>query len=161
MFRGLDGLPVVGVCGDLGPSAGFLVLHRLPAVPVRMVWQPGGSAGLRSSRRHEWPGRCGDGCTPHRTVVLTWRLRGAAVVQAGGLRMHRKDLPGCTRQFMTVRVAILYGYPGLSPRGRGSVRPGGRLVGSAAWLGLAVCLMVPLTDSTSRQSATSAAIPAD
>ena len=111
MFRGLDGLPVVGVCGDLGPSAGFLVLHRLPAVPVRMVWQPGGSAGLRSSRRHEWPGRCGDGCTPHRTVVLTWRLRGTAVVQAGGLRMHRKDLPGCTRQFMTVRVAILYGIP--------------------------------------------------
>jgi len=53
-------------------------------------------------------------------VVLTWRLRGAAVVQAGGLRMHRKDLPGCTRQFMTVRVAILYGYPGLSPRGRGA-----------------------------------------
>jgi hypothetical protein len=58
-------------------------------------------------------------------VVLTWRLRGAAVVQAGGLRMHRKDLPGCTRQFMTVRVAILYGYPGLSPRGR-PLCPAGR-----------------------------------
>ena len=58
-------------------------LHRLPAVPVRMVSQSGGSAGQRSSRRHKWPGRCRDGCTPRRTVVLTWRLRGAAVVQAG------------------------------------------------------------------------------
>ena len=79
---GLTGFRLWGFVGILvrRPDSG---LHRLPAVPVGMVSQSGGPAGQRSSRRHKWPSRCRDGCTPRRIVVLTWRLRGAAVVQAG------------------------------------------------------------------------------
>ena len=81
VLAGLTGFRLWGLWGSwsVGRDSG---LHRLSGVRVRIVSQSGGSTGQRSPRRHEWPGRCRDGFTPQRTVVLTWRLRGATVVQA-------------------------------------------------------------------------------
>ena len=74
-----------------------------------MFSQSGGSEGQRSSRRHKWPGRCGDGFTSRRAVVLTWRLRGAAVVQAG--------VSGCIARTCRAVPGRLFG------QGRRATRP--------------------------------------
>ena len=79
---GLTGFRLWGFVGILVRRPGFWSSSFVGRA-VRMVSQSGGSEGQRSSRRHKWPGRCRDGFTPRRTVVLTWRLRGAAVVEAG------------------------------------------------------------------------------
>ena len=110
---GLTGFRLWGFVGILvrRPDSG---LHRLPAVPVGMVSQSGGPAGQRSSRRHKWPGRCGDGFTPRRTVVPHLAFARCRRRAGGRFRMHRKNLPGCTRSL------IRSGSPGYAAMGGSS-----------------------------------------
>ena len=94
---------------DLGPSPRILVF-TVCRLPVRMVSQSGGSEGQRSSRRRKWPGRCRDGCTPRRTVVLTWRFARCRRHAGGRFPDAAREPAGLYPVAHPVRVAGLRGH---------------------------------------------------